>query len=172
MDLCQKSCVVIGHFEGEARPAEVFIAVFCLDAGEGEVCFCRVLQTYRDEKLNAVIIILRDRSAVICFQHPLRLPQCPVKKLDFHDAVADRFQKTLAILCFLKNVLILWNNIQSDIKDKLCWVLHIFCTFRKVYNSSFEKIVFRIKSLQEPSLPVRDKIWDKINIDRLIIAIK
>ena len=114
MDLCQKSCVVIGHFEGEARPAEVFIAVFCLDAGEGEVCFCRVLQTYRDEKLNAVIIILRDRSAVICFQHPLRLPQCPVKKLDFHDAVADRFRKTLAILCFLKNVLILWNNIQSD----------------------------------------------------------
>lgn len=99
-------------------------------------------------------------------------PQCPVKKLDFHDAVADRFRKTLAILCFLKNVLILWNNIQSDIKDKLCWVLHIFCTFRKVYNSSFEKIVFRIKSLQEPSLPVRDKIWDKINIDRLIIAIK
>ena len=172
MDLCQKSCVVICHFEGEARPAEVFIAVFCLDAGKGEVCFCRVLQTYRDEKLNTVIIILRDCSTVICFQHPFRLPQCPVKKLDFHDAVADRFRKTLIIFCFLKNMLILWNDIQSDIKDKLCRILHIFCAFRKVYDPGFEKVVFRIKSLQEPPLPVRDKIWDKINIDRLIIAIK
>ena len=76
-------------------------------------------QADRDQKLNRMVVILRDCSSVICFQHSSGLPECSVKKLEPHTALPHLFWQTCRILLISENMVILGNHRQIRVKYQI-----------------------------------------------------
>ena len=135
VNLCQQPGIMICHAKCQTGPSQIFAPIFCFHTSECQICFVRVLQTDRYQKLDSMIIILRNSRPVICFQHPFCLAHGSIKQLYLHHTCPDCFRQALRILCFFKNMFILRYNIQPSIKDQFCGILYIFRPLRKTDDS-------------------------------------
>ena len=115
----QQSCIVICHAQSQAGASQIFTSICCFHAGKCQIRSSGMPQADRDQKLNRMVVILRDCSSIICFQHSSGLPECSVKKLESHTALSHLFWQTCRILLISENMVILGNHRQIRVKYQI-----------------------------------------------------
>ena len=156
---CQKSCIMICHFNVRHVLPRYFLpsSVFTQVARSAFAGF----QTHRYQKLNAVIIILRNSRTIICFS--IFLPKCStapdfIPLLWIHSGSRILFSGLFKDMSYCENPRL--NKTSSS------GSLTYSARFGRLTIPDFSKVNTPYKILQIPSLPVRDEIRDKICIYR------